>query len=349
MKRNAAAFAAEHRSLSKPAPIRSKSFNWDDLKYFLAVCDTGSLRGAAEHLGVSTNVVRRKIEALETELSTALLLRSVRGVEMTPDGRSVYSVAAEIQQHVGFLDHFAARKSSAAKGLVRLSVTEGLGAFWVAPRVNDLIARYPKLRLDLKCGMRVPDVSRLECDVSIQLEEPQDPRLIVRRIATLHIMVFASEEYIRLHGLPGTLDDLKSHRLVHLMADQLPKAVLDGCESSGQPLKLAQVIVNTSSSQAMMIAEGVGVGALPTYAAALRDHLLPVATDLPMSVPLWLAYHSDSAGLRRVRAVVDWLVDVFDPNAHPWFREEFVPPHEFRSELEKSPTSQKVIWRRSPK
>ncbi len=44
---------------------------------------------------------------------------------------------------------------------------------------------------------------------------------------------------------------------------------------------------------------------------------------------VWLTYHPDVARIPRVRHVIDWVVDSFDPRRFPWFRDEFIHPREF--------------------
>jgi len=315
---------------------RSKAFSWDELRYFLAVCDLGSFRKSAEALGVSVNRVRRSVESLEAELSVLLFVRSPNGVEMTPDARAVYSVGIEIQERVGFLHNFAIRKSSNAEGLVRLTITEGLGTFWVTPKLTDFTQRHPRIRLDLRCEMRVPDLSRLESDIAIQLEKPRDEELVCKKIAYLHLLFFASRDYIATYGVPRNFADLADLNFIHLVADQIPSHIVNERAAFDPQLKFARILVNTSSAQAMAIAEGAGVGILPSYGAALSKRLIPIESEFLLSRPVWLVYHPDVIRLKRVRMVVDWLTEIFNPKIYPWFRDEFIPPDNFKKQIAES-------------
>lgn len=318
-------------------PRRSGAFSWDELRYFLAVCETRSFRAAAKDLHVSTDVVRRKIDTLEAELSTVLFARSSAGAEMTADARSVYSICLEIREQVGYLDRFAVRKASEAEGMVRLTVTEGLGSFWLSPQITGFLEKFPRIRLDLRCEMRLPDLSRLESDVAIQFEKPEDETLVCRKIATIHLLVFASHDYLEKYGSPETYADLPKHRFVHLVANQIPHHMLSERVKSDPQLEFARVITNTSSSQALAIADGAGVGVLPSYAVCLSDRITPTAMDFHLSRPVWLVFHRESIKLQRVRKVVDWIVECFDGNRFPWFREEFIPPSAFSDEARQFP------------
>ncbi|MCB1491521.1 MAG: LysR family transcriptional regulator [Rhodobiaceae bacterium] len=333
---------------SNSDPIRTPFFNWNDLKYFLVVCETGSFTSAARHFGVSPNLIRRKVEALESELSAVLFTRSRRGVDITPDGRKVFSIAREIRQQVGFLDQFAIRKASAAEGIIRLATTDGIGTFWIAPRLTEFLNDFPRIRVDLRSEMGVKDLSRLECDVAVQLEEPRDADLMVRKIGTLHLIPFATESYIREKGCPRTYRDLENHRLINLIADQIPSHILAERTQFDPEVKFARVITQTSSAQVTAIASGAGVGLLPSYASALSNNLVPITSEIYFARPIWLAYHPDVAQLGRVKSMINWLIQSFDPIKYPWFRNEYVPPEVFRRDLLSKPVFQEAIGWRSP-
>jgi DNA-binding transcriptional LysR family regulator len=310
------------------------NLRWDDLKYFLSVADTGSFRAAAELTETSINAVRKRISDLEYELNCVLFSRSPTGAELTADGRSVYSVAVEIRERVKMLDLVAVRKGASNEGLVRIATTEGLGTFWIMRKLNELTTRFPKIRIDFRCEMKVPDLSRLECDIAVQLEEPRDNNLIKRKIGTLHLMFFATQDYLVAHGVPKSVNDLENHTLIHLVADQIPSHLLEQKVKTDPQFRFVRVITNTSSSQVMAIAEGAGLGVLPSYATALSRRLIPIETDFQLSRPIWLVYHPEAIKLRRVRSVADWIINTFDPKENPWFQDRFIKPEQFEAELE---------------
>lgn len=321
---------------------------WDDLRHFLAVADAGSFRAAAIELGVSTNSMRKRIEDLEHNLNCILVTRSPSGVVLTADGRSVYSVAVEIRDRVSLLDMFGAKRGATAEGVVRLAISEGLGTFWVMPKLSSFTERFPNIRIDLRCEMKIPDISKLETDITVQLEEPRDPALIVRKIATLHLLFFATRDYLVRRGVPKTVDDLGGHTLIHLVADQIPSHLLQTKVKIDPQFRFVRVLTNTSSSQVMAIAEGAGLGVLPSYAAALSRRLVPTGTDFYLKRPVWLVYHPEAIKLRRVRSVVDWLIAAFDPKEHPWFRDEFVPPECFAPDIDQTSLFRKSLKWNSP-
>ena len=61
-------------------------YNWNDLKYVLALARTGSFAAAGRRLGVNERTVARRIDTLESGLQALLFDRSDAGILPTPAG-----------------------------------------------------------------------------------------------------------------------------------------------------------------------------------------------------------------------------------------------------------------------
>ena len=304
-------------------------FHWDLLRFFLSVAETGSFRGAADQLEVSVNGVRKRIDDLEHQLNSVLFVRSNAGIELTNEGRAIYDVAKEISENFSQLKLLGAKKSSEAVGIVRLGVTEGLGSFWLASQIPDFLDANPNVKLDLKCKMEIQDVSRTDCHLTVQLEKPRDPSLIVKKLGYLHFMLYGTDKYFQDHGLIKSIAQIPEHRIVHIVADQIPANFMEDHIKNDPLYKSIRVITNTSSAMAYMIRSGATLGILPTYASVLSDTIVPIPMPFEFKRPIWLVYSKEMMRMRRVRRVADWVIDAFDGRKYPWFREEFVPPQEF--------------------
>ncbi|WP_310740940.1 helix-turn-helix domain-containing protein [Ideonella benzenivorans] len=65
----------------------AQTFDWENLRHFLAVTRTGTLSGAARALQVDHAIVSRRLAALEAELHVTLVERLPRACRLTPMGR----------------------------------------------------------------------------------------------------------------------------------------------------------------------------------------------------------------------------------------------------------------------
>src|SRR6202043_1034750 len=211
----------ERRGAHAGARTPGRMANWDLVRIFLEVARIGSFRAAAEQLNMSANFLSKRISALESAYKTTLMTRHVDGIRLTPEGVQVLEAAKRMEDASFGLDRALSQTTPALSGEVRLAVTEGLGTFWLAPRLVEFQRAYPGLLVDLKCEMRSADVMRLEADLAVQLEHPDHPNLKRLKIGRLHIMPFVSPSYVEVYGMPKNADDIRqNHRIVIQDAEQ---------------------------------------------------------------------------------------------------------------------------------
>jgi DNA-binding transcriptional LysR family regulator len=307
--------------------------NWESIHVFLQVARCGSFRSAAERLGQSINALRRQISDLESRLRVTLFTRHVDGVRTTLEGEMILAAAKQMEIASFGLVRARDRSVPAMSGEVKLAVTEGLGTFWVAPRLIEFQRAHPKLLVDLSCAMRSADVLRLEADAAVQLTKPTNPDLKLVKLGRLHTMPFAGQPYIETYGLPKTFEEGLKHRIVLQVADQTATQESYDRLFAGVPqLGFVAMRTNVSSAHLWAIAKGAGIGVLPTYVHAIAARIVPVDVGLNFHFDIWLTYHPDGARIPRVRRMIDWLVESFDPKRFPWFRDEFIHPKDLPKE-----------------
>ncbi|HWN76750.1 MAG TPA: LysR family transcriptional regulator [Bradyrhizobium sp.] len=305
--------------------------NWDLVRIFLEVARIGSFRAAAEQLNMSANFLSKRISLLERAYKTTLMTRHVDGIRLTPEGRQVLEAAKRMEEASFGLDRALSQATPALSGEVRLAVTEGLGTFWLAPRLVEFQRAYPGLLVDLKCEMRSADVLRLEADVAVQLQEPENPDLKRIKIGRLHVMPFVSPSYVDIYGMPKDEDDIRqNHRIVLQDADQTKGKELYEKYAHREQVGFVAMRNNVSTAHLWSIAKGAGIGWLPTYVPALGDPLIPLDIGYKFELDIWLAYHPDAKKIPRVRQLIDWTVQSFDGRKYPWFGDEFVHPRDLQ-------------------
>jgi len=317
------------------APERGR-LNWDDIRLFLAVAQTGSFRKAAEATGFSANTLMRRISLLENQLGHILLARKASGVHLTSEGHEVAKIGERLSEQTIDLERMAKTGARSLSGTVKVAVTEGLGTFWIIPRLVDFQQRHPELTMDLFCDMNFTDMSSHQADVAVQLEPPRESDLVITRLGYLHLMLFASDEYLRLHGSPTRVEDLAEYHFVEQVAPQVPSDMIKTVVPNPFAKHFVSFRANTSTAHAYAISRGAGIGLLPTYARAITRRVRPIPIDFRLRRDIWLIYHPKGRNLKRVRAVVQWLREAFDPNRYPWFREEFMPPDRLEGEFIKN-------------
>jgi DNA-binding transcriptional LysR family regulator len=197
----------------------------------------------------------------------------------------------------------------------------------------EFVRAHPKILVDLHCSMQRPDelILRARADLAIQIEQPVPRDLIVRKIGRMHVMPCASQTYIDTYGAPKSKDDLaERHRLVMQYADQGRGSQYYNELFPDRP-QTGFMAMRTDASTAMCAAvlSGLAAGWLPTYYFGIGTQVVPLDIGHVIPFDIWLSYHPDAGKLARVRRMIDWTIDVFDPQSNPWFRDEFIHPKDF--------------------
>ena len=306
--------------------------DWDAARVFLEVARCGSFRSAADKLGLSINAVRRRVGDFERQTGATMFIRDVHGARLTEEG--VHVVAAVERMEAAAFDLLRASVSATNElsGEIRVAVTEGLGTFWIAPRLVDFQRTYPNILIDLHCAMRSADVSRHEADIAIQLSRPAVLDMKQVRLGRMHLMFFASQHYLDTYGMPKTAEELVKHRLVMQASDEvMAKDAFASLFPGYSERDLVVMKTNVSSANYWAVANGAGIGVFPTYAQALGGKMIPLDIDTRWSLDIWLSYHPGSGRIPRVRHMIDWLIGAFNPAKYPWFGDEFLHPRELEA------------------
>ncbi len=306
--------------------------DWDAARVFLEVVRCGSFRSAAERLELSINGVRRRIDDFERQIGATLFTRDVHGTRLTEEGSLVVSAVERMEAASFDLLRAGSSVTNTLSGEVRVAITEGLGTFWLAPRLVEFQQSFPNILVDLHCAMRSADVSRHEADIAIHLSRPAALDVKLVRLGRMHLMFFASRKYLDTYGAPTTAEELVKHRLVMQVADQIAaKETFESLFPGYSPRDLLVMKTNVSSAHYWAVANGAGIGVFPTYACALGGKMIPLEIELRRPYDIWLSYHPGSGRIPRVRHMIDWLVEAFNPAKFPWFKDEFVHPREFEA------------------
>ncbi len=332
----------QHRGVPIPertdGPRKLTTPDWEAVHVFLEVARRGSFRSAADHLRLSINALRRRIGDLEHELGVTLLTRHVDGVRTTAEGDEILDAARKMEVASYGLIRARDRSAPAMAGELKLAVTEGLGTFWLAPRLIEFQRAHPKLLVDLNCAMQSADVLRLQADAAVQLTKPQNPDVKIVKLGRLHSMPFAAPSYIETYGVPKTMEELFKHRVVLQVAEQTAMKEIYERLAPGVPqVGFVAMRNNVSSAHIWAISKGAGIGWAPTYVHAIGGRMVPLELDLHFQFDIWLTYHPDAARIPRVRRMIDWIIDSFDSRKFPWFRDEFIHPNDLPKEYGGAP------------
>lgn len=183
------------------------------VRAFEAVGRTGSMRKAADDIGVSHTVVSHHLRNLEGWLNASLIERSPRGVTLTPEGRQFYMA---VSGALGAIASAALEiRPPTRQGALRIWCMPGLASRWLTPRLSELEKHLPGVEIILRAIDRLPDFTRYEADVMLVFGErevvPPDAHMIVRP----RVFPVVSPEWAAAHPAPSSVKDLMSQPLLH--------------------------------------------------------------------------------------------------------------------------------------
>lgn len=301
---------------------------WDDLHFLHGVSQQPSIRRAARALGVSPNTIRSRIKRLETAMGGTLFVRDGDGLRITAEGRAVLDVAKDMHGYSTSLNFGAGNQALVREGEVRICASEGLGTFWLTPRLHELRTELPNLVVSLDSYSDQSRISPKLHDVSVGFARPEDPEALVTRIGFVHMIPFASKDYIRRRGHPVSLDEVDGHECIQQDADGLNYEALRFFLGSEKMARLVSIKVGSSYSLFWAVASGIGIGALPTYIRSISSRVTPLDLPIRMKFEIWLSYNRMSQHSEPVRKTIEWLRRAFDERVYPWFAEEYHSPSE---------------------
>ncbi|NHK26380.1 LysR family transcriptional regulator [Parvularcula flava] len=302
--------------------------SWDDFRMFLEIVDAGSLRAAADQGTFSISTIRRRLPALEERVGEQLIKRSVEGVQLTPFGERFLAEAREVEEAVRKLARITRLGSDGVRGQISISITEGLGLFWLVPFIVDFQRNHPGLTIDLNTQMAKGDVLRKHMDVSVQFAPPEEAELITKPLGRLHLMLCTSPGYEKAYGLPKKLEDLKDHKLGFQAAEQLDESAFFEILEIPPHRRFVSFRVNSSVTYYELIRRGAIIGVMPTYLLAMETGLIPIQLGPHYHRDLFISYHTDFIKSAAGKATVDFLKNCFDKKKFPFFAETFFAPED---------------------
>ena len=286
-------------------------FDWNDLRYFIAVAREGSTLAAARALRTSQTTVARRIAALEDALGFPVFEKRQSGYSMTPAGHDLVERAKQVEAAANRFAEAAAAQSRDVSGTVKVTTEEVYAITVLAPILRELHERYPDILIDLDTSQQVRDLGAGEADISLRSTKggQQPAGLVGRQLCVDDWSLYCSRDYAARHGAPARLADLKKHPFIGGGGGNL----WIHYEAWLQALGLEQQVAMhhaTSGGLLSGVRSGFGIAVLPCIVADGDPDLVrcvPPRSDHGRI--LWLFTHERCRHTPRVRLVIDFLYE----------------------------------------
>ena len=282
-----------------------------DMTLFVEVARTGSFSRASANLGVPGATLSRRIAEMERKFGVRLFDRTTRRVELTDAGRRYFERCGDLVDQARLAQEVLRDAAAGPTGHVRVSTPVDMGVNHVGPLMPEFTRRFPGITFEFDLSPTHRNLVGEHVDVAIRIGTVKGDQLVVRRIGTLEMLMFAGPDYLERRGEPQQPADLIEHECLHLPApgrNAQWRLLRDG--ATVDVTVHGRLATNNQGLMRTFAERGMGIAVLSTVLA--RDavnagrlvHVLQGWTLPPLPVHAVTASRLQPAS---VRAFVDFL------------------------------------------
>lgn len=293
----------------------------DQLDAVAAVARTDSPLQAARVLGCAVSSVYRAVERLERDAGQAIFQRTRSGWKLTDAGHEIVQLAERIQAEIAAAELRLVGKSRGVPAEIRISASDGLAGWFLAPVLAEYAHKQPNVVFDLVADNQFADLAHREADIAIRPDQRPGDDLVGRRAGKLAHALYGADSLLQRWGTPKVIADLGrfemcalSERLKHFTAVQWAKGPASLC------LPKASLNFNTETALADAITAGAGLGILPCFIGGRLKGVRRIASiEVAEPVDIWLVTHQALRGNSIIKSLIQHLAGAFRRSA-PLFR-----------------------------
>ncbi|CCE08402.1 putative transcriptional regulatory protein, LysR family [Bradyrhizobium sp. STM 3843] len=285
----------------------------DALASLVRVTETGSFSAVARERDVSKAAVARQISYLEQHFGVRLLHRTTRKLSLTDDGQMLLGLAKPVLQGIETIEAALGQQSASPVGLVRVGLMVAASHF-IAPRLPDLLATHPGLKVELVVSDRFGDMIEDRLDLAMRVGEITDTSVIARRVGIAARVAVAAPSYIARHGQPANPQELGRHTcIVHDVGPDSDTWTFAGPHGVQDVRVSGAILANDTVAVHLAARTGYGIAFLPLVQVVddlRKGELVRVLSDHPApGVPFSLVYSSRRHLAPRTRLVMDFVIE----------------------------------------
>lgn len=283
----------------------SHAFNWDDLKIFLAVARSGTLRGGAERIHVNHTTLTRRLSIMEERIGSRLFDRSKSGLVLTQIGEDLMPHAERVEEEMTAASRMIIGRDAEPTGTVYVTMPHGIAMTSIMDDLTAFADRYPNIALNLSFTNDVADLTRREADVSLRVADKVDEDVVGRRLVQMSQAAYCTRDYaqrVKDNGGDG----------LHFIGWHEPEGDTTSkwLQESFYPRATLKHRVSELVPLITLAASGLGMVYLACNLGDRHPDLIRAPFQKPLAYrSLWLLLHRDLRRTARIRCFVDFLAD----------------------------------------
>jgi DNA-binding transcriptional LysR family regulator len=283
------------------------------LRVVVAVVELGGFAAAGRQLDLPRAAISRIVGQVEAQAGTRLFRRNTRKVVPTEAGEALARAARQALDEIdSALEPFNG-DDGALSGLVRMSVSHAFGRRFVLPAVASFRARHPEVHVEVLLEDRLDDMVEAAIDLTVRLGPLPDGDLVVRRVGSIAVGLFAPPSLAAALEHPVTIETLARLPAVGFRVPGTGKVMAWPIRHQG-PITPTPVVTSGSIEAVADLAKaGQGIALLPRYLVATdvaRGMLVPLCVDaVATSSDVHICFKERLFMPKRVRDFVEHLAE----------------------------------------
>lgn len=277
--------------------------DWDDVRHFLAVARGGSVRAAAQRLGVNHSTVLRRIAQLEERLGARIFEKLPSGYRLTAAGEEVLEFADQMEASSRQLETRVFGRDQSVRGLLRVTLAPNLATHLLMPDFADFARLHPDIEMEILSSGELANLTNREADVAIRVV--YDRGTLPLNLHGLKGPDVFGGVYMSREGLAarraGSSDPF---RWIVISSHGVPAWASEGeVRTTGVPFRTTD-----AGAQLAAARQAFGIVTLPCFIGDADPLLARVpGTELHMYGTLWLLTQGETRKTKRVRLFTEFI------------------------------------------
>jgi DNA-binding transcriptional LysR family regulator len=289
---------------ARPGPALD---DWNLLRSFIAIYETGTLTEAAIRLKTTQPSMGRHLRELEESLKEPLFVRLPGKLKATERADVLFEALIGMRHAVREAESIFTGAAASITGVVRIAVSEAY-AYHVIPAILiPLLEKNAELEIELSVSNRSDNLLRRDADIAVRFFRPQQDSLIAVKVGETELGLYAHRDYVAQHGLPTEVEMRAGTVLTGNDREPLQLAGLVKGPAPKRPVRFRFRTDFVLAREAAALSGGA-IAMMFKDIAEKNPHLVRVLADrISLKQEVWLCAHEELRRSARMRYVWEQL------------------------------------------
>ena len=280
---------------------------------FVKITENGSFTKTAEDLGYTQSAVSQMIKNLEEELDTSLVIRSRKGVTLTPDGEEFLPYIKNVYNAHRELIEKRNEMRGLESGIIRMGTFSSVSSNWLPGLIKKFKETYPSVHFDIKQG-EYTNISNWVKDGSVDFgfvtPEATDGLTVVP-LKTDEMMAVVNINHPLAHKAEVTMEELAKDSYILLDEGKVSEPMEYFKANNIEPN--IQFVVFDDYTIMSMVEQNLGVSVLPKLVLSRHPHHIAVRQIKPaIKRTIAIAYKNKNVLPIASRYFIDFIIREMD-------------------------------------